>query len=72
MQQLRPFSLPFKSVFLILHVTPLSCGLLNTVFIRCDSKLLQCQILDSVTVDRGLGCTGDHSIDMVVGTKIKF
>ena len=47
-QQLRPFPLPFKSVFLILHVTPLSCGLLNTVFIRCDSKLLQCQILDSV------------------------
>ena len=35
------------------------------MFIRCDSKLLQCQILDSVKVDRGLGCTGDHSIDMV-------
>ena len=31
MQQLRPFSLPFKSIFLILHVTPLSCGLLNTI-----------------------------------------
>ena len=30
-QQLRPFSVPFKSIFLILHVTPLSCGLLNAV-----------------------------------------
>ena len=48
MQQRRPFSLPFKSIFLILHVTPSSCGLLNTVFIGCDSKLLKCQILDFV------------------------
>ena len=34
MQQLCPFSLPFK---FILHITSLSCGLLNTTFIRCLS-----------------------------------
>ena len=45
-QQLCPVSLPFRSVFLILHVTSLSC-LLSTLFIRCGSKLLQCHILDT-------------------------
>ena len=34
MQQLCPFSLPFK---FILYITSLSCGLLNTMFIRCLS-----------------------------------
>ena len=34
MQQLCPFSLLFK---FILHITSLSCGLLNTTFIRCLS-----------------------------------
>ena len=46
-QQLCPFSLPFKSIFLILHVTPLSCSLLNTMLIRCNSK---CQILDCLKI----------------------
>ena len=47
MQQLCPISLPFKSIFLILHVTSLSCCLLNTMFVGCGSKSLQCHILDT-------------------------
>ena len=61
-QQLRPFSLPFKSIFFILHVTPLSCGLLNTAFIRCDTLIVSyfsakfCTLSCSLSEDNWVRC----------------